>query len=221
MLITPCYESIISVILLGTYMETNAESEWWLPESGLDPEKIDLNIKGTTAKSIKNQYYLARYLPVLFTLTSIIGMIIVVPTEQKENLGVGEGLFDTILLLALVPLMLFTLFLTAYRKEEILHKKEVKMVYVSREEGMEIHYTDGRGIEEILRIQLGAISSVHQWVEVKYQSGGGDGDQTIRTESRLSSIVTKDDQHMITGSKKQIRQLCEILELELKTFKPR
>ena len=204
-------------------MDADSERDggWWIPESGLDPEKIDLKIEGKTAKSIKNLYYLARYLPVLFTLTSIIGIIIAVPTEQKENLGVGEGLFDTILLLALVPMMLFTFFLTAYRKEEILHKKEVKMVYVSREEGMEIHYTDGRGIEEILHIQLGAISSVHQWVEVKYESGGRDGDQTIRTESRLSSIVTKDDQHMIPGSKKQIRQLCEILGLELKTFKPR
>ncbi len=202
-------------------MESNAESAWWLPEPGLDPEKIDLKIKGTTAKSIKNQYYVARYVPVLFTFTSVIGIIIAVPPEQKQNLGVGEGVFDTILLLALVPMMLFTFFLTAYRKEEILHKKEVKMVYVSREEGMEIHYTDGRGIEEILHIQLGAISSVHQWVEVKYESGGRDGDQTIRTESRLSSIVTKDDQHMIPGSKKQIRQLCEILELELKTFEPR
>ena len=56
-------------------MESNAESEWWLPESGLDPEKIDLKIEGKTAKSIKNLYYLARYLPVLFTLTSIIGII--------------------------------------------------------------------------------------------------------------------------------------------------
>ena len=35
-------------------MESNAESEWWLSESGLDSEKIDLKIKGTTAKSIKN-----------------------------------------------------------------------------------------------------------------------------------------------------------------------
>ena len=196
-------------------MESNAESEWWLPEPGLDPEKIDLKIKGTTAKSIKNQYYVARYVPVLFTLTSIIGIIIAVPPEQKQNLGVGEGLFDTILLLALVPMMLFTFFLTAFRKEEILLKKEVKMVYVSREEGMEIHYTDGRGIEEILHIQLGAISSVHRW---SVFSSGSDGEST---RTVFSSIVTKDGQHMITGSKKLIRQLCEILELELKTFKPR
>ena len=195
-------------------METNAESEWWLPESGLDPEKIDLNIKGTTAKSIKNRYYLARYLPVLFTLTSIIGMIIVVPTEQKENLGVGEGLFDTILLLALVPLMLFTLFLTAYRKEEILHKKEVKMVYVSREEGMEIHYTDGRGIEEILRIQLGAISSVHRWYSKSRDSEGNESTSTNH------AIVANSVIHEIPGSKKEIRQLCEILELELQRKSP-
>ena len=195
-------------------MESNAESERWLPESGLDPEKIDLKIEGKTAKSIKNLYYLARYLPVLFTLTSIIGIIIAVPTEQKENLGVGEGLFDTILLLALVPMMLFTFFLTADRKEEILHKKEVKMVYVSRKEGMEIHYTDGRGIEEILRIQLSAITSVHRW-------GVWSGSDGESTRTVFSSIVTKDDQHMITGSKKEIRQLCEILELELKTTDPR
>ena len=195
-------------------MESNAESEWWLPESGLDPEKIDLKIEGKTAKSIKNQYYLARFLPILFTLTSIIGIIIAVPTEQKENLGVGEGLFDTILLLALIPMMLFTFFLTAFRKEEILLKKEVKMVYVSREEGMEIHYTDGRGIEEILHIQLGAITSVHRW-------GVWSGSDGESTQTVFSSIVTKDGQHMITGSKKQIRQLCEILELELKTTDPR
>ena len=62
--------------LLSHSMESNAESEWWLPESGLDVEKIDLKIEGKTAKSIKNQYYLARYLPVLFTLTSSIGIII-------------------------------------------------------------------------------------------------------------------------------------------------
>ena len=198
-------------------MGTDSERDggWWIPESGLDPEKIDLKIEGKTAKSIKNQYYVARYVPVLFTLTSIISIIFAVPTEQKENLGVGEGLFDTILLLALVPMMLFTFFLTAYRKEEILHKKEVRMVYVSREEGMEIHYTDGRGIEEILHIQLGAISSVHRW---SVSSSGSDGEST---RTVFSSIVTKDGQHMITGSKKQIRQLCEILELELKTFEPR
>ena len=196
-------------------MESNAESAWWLPEPGLDAEKIDLKIKGTTAKSIKNQYYVARYVPVLFTLTSIIGIIIAVPPEQKQNFGVGEGLFDSILLLALVPMMLFTFFLTAFRKEEILLKKEVKMVCVSREEGMEIHYTDGRGIEEILHIQLGAISSVHRW---SVFSSGSDGEST---RTVFSSIVTKDGQHMITGSKKQIRQLCEILELELKTFEPR
>ena len=196
-------------------MDSNTESAWWLPEPGLDAEKIDLKIKGTTAKSIKNQYYVARYVPVLFTLTSIIGIIIAVPPEQKQNLGVGEGLFDTILLLALVPMMLFTFFLTAFRKEEILLKKEVKMVCVSREEGMEIHYTDGRGIEEILHIQLGAISSVHRW---SVFSSGSDGEST---RTVFSSIVTKDGQHMITGSKKLIRQLCEILELELKTFKPR
>ena len=196
-------------------MDSNTESAWWLPEPGLDAEKIDLKIKGTTAKSIKNQYYVARYVPVLFTLTSIIGIIIAVPPEQKQNLGVGEGLFDTILLLALVPMMLFTFFLTAFRKEEILLKKEVKMVYVNREEGMEIHYTDGRGIEEILHIQLGAISSVHRW---SVFSSGSDGEST---RTVFSSIVTKDGQHMITGSKKLIRQLCEILELELKTFKPR
>jgi len=196
-------------------MEGNAESEWWLPEAGLDPEKIDLKIKGTTAKSIKNQYYVARYVPVLFTLTSVIGIIIAVPPEQKQNFGVGEGLFDTILLLALMPMMLFTFFLTAFRKEEILLKKEVKMVYVSREEGMEIHYTDGRGIEEILHIPLGATSSVHRWGVF---SSGSDGEST---RTVFSSIVTKDGQHMISGSKKQIRQLCEILELELKTFEPR
>ncbi len=195
-------------------MESNAEREWWHPESGLDPEKIDMNIKGTTAKSIKNQYYIARYVPVLFTFTSIIGIIIAVPPEQKQNLGVGEGLFDTILLLALIPMMLFTFFLTAFRKEEILLKKEVKMVYVSREGGMEIHYTDGMGIEEILHIQLGAITSVHRW-------GVWSGSDGESTRTVFSSIVTKDGQHMITGSKKQIRQLCEILELELKTFKPR
>ena len=196
-------------------VDSEGDGGWLLTESGLDPEKIDLKIEGKTAKSIKNLYYLARYLPVLFTLTSIIGIIIAVPTEQKENLGVGEGLFDTILLLALVPMMLFTFFLTAYRKEEILHKKEVKMVYVSREEGMEIHYTDGRGIEEILRIQLSAISSVHRWYS---KSKTSDGNESTSTNY---AIVANSVVHMIPGSKKQIRQLCEILELELKTFEPR
>ena len=191
-------------------MDSNTESAWWLPEPGLDAEKIDLKIKGTTAKSIKNQYYVARYVPVLFTLTSIIGIIIAVPPEQKQNLGVGEGLFDTILLLALVPMMLFTFFLTAFRKEEILLKKEVKMVCVSREEGMEIHYTDGRGIEEILHVQLGAISSVHRWTSKSNES-----------TSTEYAIVANSVIHKIPGSKKQIRQLCEILELELKTFEPR
>ena len=191
-------------------VDSEGDGGWWLTESGLDPEKIDLKIEGTTAKSIKNQYYVARYVPVLFTLTSIIGIIIAVPPEQKQNLGVGEGLFDTILLLALVPMMLFTFFLTAFRKEEILLKKEVKMVYVSREEGMEIHYTDGRGIEEILHVQLGAISSVHRWTSKSNES-----------TSTEYAIVANSVIHKIPGSKKQIRQLCEILELELKTFEPR
>ena len=191
-------------------VDSEGDGGWWLTESGLDPEKIDLKIEGTTAKSIKNQYYVARYVPVLFTLTSIIGIIIAVPPEQKQNLGVGEGLFDTILLLALVPMMLFTFFLTAFRKEEILLKKEVKMVYVNREEGMEIHYTDGRGIEEILHVQLGAISSVHRWTSKSNES-----------TSTEYAIVANSVIHKIPGSKKQIRQLCEILELELKTFEPR
>ena len=191
-------------------VDSERDGGWWLTESGLDPEKIDLKIEGTTAKSIKNQYYVARYVPVLFTLTSIIGIIIAVPPEQKQNLGVGEGLFDTILLLALVPMMLFTFFLTAFRKEEILLKKEVKMVYVNREEGMEIHYTDGRGIEEILHVQLGAISSVHRWTSKSNES-----------TSTEYAIVANSVIHKIPGSKKQIRQLCEILELELKTFEPR
>lgn len=191
-------------------VDSEGDGGWWLTESGLDPEKIDLKIEGTTAKSIKNQYYVARYVPVLFTLTSIIGIIIAVPPEQKQNFGIGEGLFDSILLLALVPMMLFTFFLTAFRKEEILLKKEVKMVYVNREEGMEIHYTDGRGIEEILHVQLGAISSVHRWTSKSNES-----------TSTEYAIVANSVIHKIPGSKKQIRQLCEILELELKTFEPR
>ena len=44
---------------------SEGDGGWWLTESGLDPEKIDLKIEGTTAKSIKNQYYVARYVPVL------------------------------------------------------------------------------------------------------------------------------------------------------------
>ena len=111
-------------------------------------------------------------------------------------------------------MMLFTFFLTAYRKEEILHKKEVKMVYVSREEGMEIHYTDGRGIEEILRIQLSAISSVHRWYS---KSKTSEGNESTTTNY---AIVANSVVHMIPGSKKQIRQLCEILELDLQTKYP-
>ena len=88
------------------------------------------------------------------------------------------------------------------------------MVYVSREEGMEIHYTDGRGIEEILRIQLGAISSVHRWYSKSRDSEGNESTSTNH------AIVANSVIHEIPGSKKEIRQLCEILELELQRKSP-
>ena len=87
---------------------------------------------------------------------------------------------------------------------------------VSKEAGVEIHYKDAQsGLEEIVYFQSTHISAVHRWYSKSKTSEGNESTSTNY------AIVANSVVHMIPGSKKQIRQLCEILELELKTFEPR
>jgi len=88
-----------------------------------------------------------------------------------------------------------------------------KRVLVSKEDGVEIHYKDAQsGLEEIVYFQSNHISAVHRWI-----SKGHDSDDNGTTEH---AIVANSVIHNIPGSKKEIRQLCEILELELQRKSP-
>ena len=90
-----------------------------------------------------------------------------------------------------------------------------KRVLVSKEDGVEIHYKDAQsGLEEIVYFQSNHISAVHRWYSKSKTSEGNESTSTNY------AIVANSVVHTIPGSKKQIRQLCEILELDLQTKSP-
>ena len=90
-----------------------------------------------------------------------------------------------------------------------------KRVLVSKENGVEIHYKDVQsGLEEIVYFQSNHISAAHFWIS---KTGNSDGSEDRSTNF---AIVANSVIHKIPGSKKQIGQLCEILELELQTKSP-
>ena len=89
-------------------------------------------------------------------------------------------------------------------------------VLVSKEDGLEIHYKDVQsGLEEIVYFQSNHISAVHYWIS---KSGNSDGSED---RSPKFAIVANSVIHEIPpGRKKEMRQLCEILELDLQTKSP-
>ena len=89
-----------------------------------------------------------------------------------------------------------------------------KRVLVSKEDGVEIHYKDVQsGLEEIVYFQSNHISAVHYWIS---KSKGSDGeDRSVNFAIVANSVI-----HKIPGSKKEIRKLCEILELDLQRISP-
>ena len=90
-----------------------------------------------------------------------------------------------------------------------------KRVLVSKEDGVEIHYKDAQsGLEEIVYFQSNHISAVHRWTSKTKTS---EGNESTSTEY---AIVANSVIHKIPGSKKKMRQLCEILELDLQTVPP-
>ena len=90
-----------------------------------------------------------------------------------------------------------------------------KRVLVNKEDGVEIHYKDVQGgLEEIVYFQSTDISAVHRWTSKTKTS---EGNESTSTEY---AIVANSVIHKIPGSKKEIRQLCKILELELLTKSP-
>ena len=90
-----------------------------------------------------------------------------------------------------------------------------KRVLVNKEDGLEIHYKDAQsGLEEIVYFQSDHISAVHRWYSKSRDSEGNESTSTNH------AIVANSVIHEIPGSKKEIRQLCEILELELQRKSP-
>ena len=90
-----------------------------------------------------------------------------------------------------------------------------KRVLVSKEDGVEIHYKDAQsGLEEIVYFQSNHISAVHRWTSKSRDSEGSE------STSIGHAIVANSVIHNIPGSEKEIRQLCEILELELQRKSP-
>ena len=90
-----------------------------------------------------------------------------------------------------------------------------KRVLVSKENGVEIHYKDVQsGLEEIVYFQSNHISAAHFWIS---KTGNSDGSEDRSTNF---AIVANSVIHKIPGSKKKMRQLCEILELDLQTVPP-
>ena len=90
-----------------------------------------------------------------------------------------------------------------------------KRVLVSKEDGVEIHYKDAQsGLEEIVYFQSNHISAVHRWTSS--ENLGGSNEST----STNNAIVANSVIYQILGNKKEIRKLCEILELDLQTRSP-
>lgn len=134
---------------------------WWLPESRVNPEKIELEISlGWLSAKLTN-----------FAVSAM------------SKMG-GSSRY-------------------------------AKRVLVSKEDGVEIHYKDAQsGLEEIVYFQSNHISAVHRWYSKSKTSEGNESTSTNY------AIVANSVVHTIPGSKKQIRQLCEILELDLQTKSP-
>ena len=87
---------------------------------------------------------------------------------------------------------------------------------VSKEEGLEIHYKDVQsGLEEIVYFQSNHISAVHRWYSKSKNSEGNESTSTSY------AIVANSVIHKIPpGSKKEMNQLCGILELDLQRIAP-
>jgi len=145
-------------------MDADSERDggWWLPESRLNPEKIDLEISlGWLSSKITTFAY-----------------------SIKSKMFGGS-------------------------------LRYAKRALVSKEDGLEIHYKDVQsGLEEIVYFQSNHISAVHRWTSKTKTS---EGNESTSTEY---AIVANSVIHKIPGSKKEIRQLCEILELDLQTKSP-
>ena len=145
-------------------MDADSERDggWWLPESRLNPEKIDLEISlGWLSSKITTFAY-----------------------SIKSKMFGGS-------------------------------LRYAKRALVSKEDGLEIHYKDVQsGLEEIVYFQSNHISAVHRWTSKTKTS---EGNESTSTEH---AIVVNSVIHKIPGSKKEIRQLCEILELDLQTKSP-
>tara|TARA_B100001115_G_C15580997_1_gene277529 strand:- start:48 stop:449 length:402 start_codon:yes stop_codon:yes gene_type:complete len=94
--------------------------------------------------------------------------------------------------------------------------RHAKRVLVSKEYGLEIHYYKDvhTGLEEIIYFESAQVSAVHRWTSKTKDSDGGESTSTN------NAIVANSVIHKIPGSKKQIGQLCKILELDLKTASP-
>ena len=106
-------------------------------------------------------------------------------------------------------------FVVSVRSKMVGSSRYAKRVLVSKEDGVEIHYKDAQsGLEEIVYFQSNHISAVHRWTS---KSKTSEGNESTSTEY---AIVANSVIHKIPGSKKQIRQLCEILELDLQTKSP-
>ncbi len=106
-------------------------------------------------------------------------------------------------------------FVVSVRSKMVGPSRYAKRVLVSKEDGVEIHYKDAQsGLEEIVYFQSNHISAVHRWTS---KSKTSEGDESTSTDY---FIVANSVIHKIPGSKKQISQLCEILELDLQTKSP-
>ena len=106
-------------------------------------------------------------------------------------------------------------FVVSIRSKMVGSYRYAKRVLVSKEDGVEIHYKDAQsGLEEIVYFQSNHISAVHRWYSKSKTSEGNESTSTNY------AIVANSVIHEIPGSKKQIRQLCEILELDLQTKSP-
>ena len=142
-------------------IDSQRDGGWWLPESRLDVEKIDLEISPG--------WLMSKFTAYAYSISSKMS---------------GRSL------------------------------RYAKRVLLSKEDGLEIHYKDGlSGLEEIVYFQSNHISAVHYWIS---KSKGSDGeDRSVNFAIVANSVI-----HKIPGSKKEIRKLCEILELDLQRISP-
>ena len=144
-------------------VDSKLDGEWWLPESRLDPDKIDLEISlGWIGSKLTTFFY--------FIASMVFGGSL----------------------------------------------RYVIRVLVSKEDGLEIHYKDYQtGLEEIIYFRSADISSVHRWTSTTSYSDGNE-DTSRHNAIMANSLVYNID----IASKKEMGQLCKILELELQTISP-